>query len=87
MKCKKCGREVSATVLPLHMNRCNAVNEKIEQKETIIVNTVSDEIEIPALKLTKPMIVQELKRKGIKYDIREKKEALLQLLDDNKEES
>ncbi len=90
MKCEKCGKEWSARVYYIHIKDCNAepvteTKEPIKVIEHEIIETVSEEIEIPNIDLTKPMIIQELKRKEIPHNGRDKKEDLLKILNDSKE--
>ena len=73
MKCKKCCKEYSDSVVRIHEQRCN------NKKEDIIIEDI---IEDSSNDLTKSMVMAELNRKDIDFNPRDKKEVLLDLLNE-----
>ena len=91
MKCANCGNEMSDRVYFVHIKVCEqrmkergGKAEKIKEitKETTenIESVNTDNVEI-----TKGLILQELKRKEIPHNPRDKKEVLLNILNESKE--
>ncbi|MCP4585905.1 hypothetical protein [Pseudoalteromonas sp.] len=78
MICEKCGKDWSYKVYRIHIQRCAG---KLLETPTAI----EPEEEHDNLDFTKPLVIQELRRKEIPHNPRDKKEVLLKILEENKE--
>jgi hypothetical protein len=79
MKCRYCGISLSFSVLKIHELWCKDQNNGVPKIKEKIEN-IQNETD-----LTKGLILQELKRKDIPHNPRDKKEVLLQILNESKE--
>lgn len=62
MKCPKCGKEYSHSVLPLHMNRCKVEEEKKEEYTLEELQEKAIELKIASPSVVKRWKIARLKK-------------------------